>query len=657
MNKPTTSLSRTKRVVFALIPTVLLFVSLVLVEITLRVALPSLAVPTVQRITAHGIDWYQLNRRRLEPYFPTRMSILPEMKPAVFRVVKRTNTVRVFCLGESTMFGVPYQMSATIPALVRTQLRHLYPSADIEVINAAASAINSNVIRDLAEELLQYEPDIVLLYSGHNEYYGPDGVGASTIERWFPAIIRTKYALRTLHLVRLIERWIGRPEDAGEVNMMQEVSRGSLVPAGSPAAQWIEDQFERNLRGIVDLCRVRGIPLVISDLTSNLQFAPFISSENNTPESNDQRRSAFQAMFDQGDIVALRPRATEAVQRDSTDALAHYWLGKIFLKERQIDSARRELTLSRDHDLLKFRSPSGTSARLAHVCREERIPLIAADSILSSRARDGVTGFDLFWEHLHPNAQGYSLIADEFVQRVRSVLDLDRRFGSPATGLLAFDRQRLAIAWLDEAFADYSMQALTSRWPFTGISVTPVALPLGDSIAQQIARDVYLRRLGWEDGCYRAASRLREIGRPDLAVTIYLALAQDIPFNHQSYYQLALTQRDMGNLDGAMKSYADAIRVNPGYPYARIDLGLLQVNRGEFQTARSHFRTAIDALRPDQRLELATAHYGLAAVAANLGQFEEALKELDTSLHSAPDYAAARTLRTQLLRLAASQRK
>ena len=69
-------------------------------------------------------------------------------------IAKNQNSLRVLCLGESSMFGVPFQYAATIPALVRKQLRHLYPDLDIEVVDLGASAINSNVIREMVPHFL-----------------------------------------------------------------------------------------------------------------------------------------------------------------------------------------------------------------------------------------------------------------------------------------------------------------------------------------------------------------------------------------------------------------------------------------------------------------------------------------------------------------------
>jgi hypothetical protein len=179
----------------------------------------------------------QVNRSYLERYFPASAPMVPELKPALMRARKTKEVFRVFCIGESSMFGTPYELSATIPALVRKQLRHLYPGSEIEVLNFGASAINSNVIEDLAPALADLNPDAVLLYFGHNEFYGPDGVGAPWIEKKFPFLTRLKYRARDIRIVRLAQRMLGslmRGSPDEERNLMKQVSRGATVERGSP---------------------------------------------------------------------------------------------------------------------------------------------------------------------------------------------------------------------------------------------------------------------------------------------------------------------------------------------------------------------------------------------------------------------------------------
>jgi hypothetical protein len=111
----------------------------------------------------------------------------PEFKTTLFRKEKGPKTFRIMCIGSSSMFGTPYDMNANIPGIPSETAPSLLPrDRELEVVNWGASAINSNVVR-FCPRLYAIQADLVLVYLGDNEYYGPDGIGASFLEnlcRW-----------------------------------------------------------------------------------------------------------------------------------------------------------------------------------------------------------------------------------------------------------------------------------------------------------------------------------------------------------------------------------------------------------------------------------------------------------------------------------------
>ena len=55
-------------------------------------------------------------------------------------------------------------------------LADVYPDRHFEVINCGMTAINTFCLLDFATEVVGYEPDLIILYAGHNEFVGPYGV-------------------------------------------------------------------------------------------------------------------------------------------------------------------------------------------------------------------------------------------------------------------------------------------------------------------------------------------------------------------------------------------------------------------------------------------------------------------------------------------------
>ncbi len=641
-------LPRHRKVLYSILPAALLLALLAGAEAALRVFAQSLDRPFVTVARYSGIDWYQVNRRYLAKYFAPDVVLLPEFKPEIFRKTKTPEVFRVFCLGESSMFGTPYTMNATIPAMLRLELRRLMPRREVEVINLGAAAINSNVIADLATLLPAFSPDLVVVYAGHNEFYGPDGVGVSFFERYLPFLTPLKYRLRDFRLVRLLwglfERDPGKDGSGDASNLMRIASRGALVSLESEEATRVFRMFERNLTAMVSLFRDSGIPLIVADVSSNLMFPPFAPG----PPAGLEEIPGRIASGECGQEILSRLRNASSALPGN--AFVHYWLGRCLLAQGDTAQAKERLQLARDEDMLKFRAPTRSVNIIHRVCLSEGTPLVQVDSAFAALSPGGIPGENLFWEHLHPKASGYYEIASLFLHSMR---DLHLIPGFPVgQGAIPFNTDSLVIPWLELAYADLAMQHLTSQWPFEGYRVSPAVLKGAADDLPRLAGEVYERRIDWDEGCYSSVALLMERGRFPEAETTCRALIEENPFSARAQYVLGNVDKAEGRPAPAAGAYLRSIELDSASPYPRIDLALLWINENRLDEAEGQLRAAVtlapstpggsaDAVR-------ASALYGLSAVAANRGRFAEALGLADESLRLVPSYAPALRLRDRL---------
>ncbi len=87
-----------------------------------------------------------------------------------FPATKPAGTFRIFCLGGSTTYGRPYDDSVSYCAWLREWLPTVAPDRHWEVINAGGISYASYRLVSLCEELSGYEPDLFIVYTGHNEF-------------------------------------------------------------------------------------------------------------------------------------------------------------------------------------------------------------------------------------------------------------------------------------------------------------------------------------------------------------------------------------------------------------------------------------------------------------------------------------------------------
>src|SRR5690606_5250088 len=112
---------------------------------------------------------------------------------------------RIFVQGASSAVGFPFYRGGSFPRMLKHRLSQTFPEKNIEVVNTGITAVNSYTLWDLTDEIINQKPDLVIIYAGHNEYYGALGVGSSTALGNHPFLIRTYLFFKDLRLFQFLD--------------------------------------------------------------------------------------------------------------------------------------------------------------------------------------------------------------------------------------------------------------------------------------------------------------------------------------------------------------------------------------------------------------------------------------------------------------------
>jgi lysophospholipase L1-like esterase len=223
-------------------------------------------------------------------FFNTRN--LPGFSNDAFLAEKPDTSFRVFAMGGSSTAGYPYGFNATFSRVTADALKDVLPGRMVEVVNLGTSAVNSYTLYDQIPEILEQKPDAILIYAGHNEFYGALGVGSSEQFGAFPGFVRTYLKLQRLKTFMLLRdgivsmsQWVassllGQPHPAHDGTLMQRMVQDQTITLDSRVFEYGMNQFESNLDKILERFRRHGIPVFIASLASNLRDQePFVSIE------------------------------------------------------------------------------------------------------------------------------------------------------------------------------------------------------------------------------------------------------------------------------------------------------------------------------------------------------------------------------------------
>nr|MBA3890801.1 hypothetical protein [Gemmatimonadaceae bacterium] len=565
-------LSRGRRIAFTAVALLFPVILLLLVEGLLRLAWQGGAIPVfVERPE-------RPSERIANPRLAARWFVAEAAPPAPqregFAAAKPANGFRVFALGESSTAGFPYPRNATFSRYVAEVLRDVLPADSVEVVNLGIAATNSHAMADIIDDVIAQQPDAVLLYAGHNEYYGALGVGSTQSLPGGDAVVRTFLRLQRWRVFMAVRQGVGRMRgsptssiaaDSATASLMEVMAGNRAIVHGDDAYRRGVAQFERNLAYVARRLQSAGVPLLIGSVESNLaDQPPFAVAANDAPGG---ARAAF------ADARAALARGDSA-------------------------AAHAGFVRARDLDVVRFRAPGEFNAVIQRVAQAHGATYVPVAETFARHSPAGIPGGTLFLEHVHPTAEGYALLAQAFVEPLLAH-DVVRRRAPAMNRLRGWDTyaDERWLTELDLQIAAHVVATLAQRWPFVAADRqrdyrgTYRPADLRDSLAFDASRGA-----SWERAKLALAHDRLARGAAAEAAREYRGLVRDAPGFPEPRELLGAALLAAGDAAGADTAYRTANAIRPTAANAGA-LGEMAMNRRDAAAAARHFQQAA-ALAP-----------------------------------------------------------
>ncbi len=595
---------KNKHSAFYIIAISLPFVFLLLLEGGLRAVGYGNAYPLFVDVdTMQG--YIQPNPELIKRYFPANSST-PNVAPDTyfFQTQKPDNTLRIVTMGGSTMAGFPYGRFGSPAGMLKQRLKATNPSQNIEIISVAMSSINSYTLLDITDEVININPDVVLIYAGHNEYLGIMGVGSVFASKGGHAANLLYLTLKEVRIFQLLQSILHSLRSTNidtstldQRTVMAQVAKNKDIVYNDSVYLAGVNQFESNLGKILEKLDQANIKTVISNLVANeLDQPPFNSI---TDAALDNAAADLLHPATQNRTAVTAEDISKA--NDILHADYFYAVGKRYAAAEDSDNALGYLTRAIDLDLLRFRAPSEFNQIIEKLSHKYQATYV--DMHAYFRDYTPLIGHNYMLEHLHPNNQGYFIMAEAFFKAlVSEKLIIPEYTISEHTA-----KQLTAVTSADKMLARFKIDGLTSDYPFTDTKLQ-VNLPL-------------------------ATTALEQIGLARVKGAEYLETQQAL----LAYYQQANKPL---NAATAAANIFDAIPYNVEAARAA---SMLYLNAKQWQMAKYYALKCVD-LEPKN----ANFRLTLAQIYFQLGKRDESVNQLNAILQFEPDNHRALQIKRQI---------
>ncbi len=528
----------------------------------------------------------------------------------IFSSNKSENTYRIFCVGGSTTFGRPYDHRTSFSGW----LAKFLPAADStrtwEVINCGGVSYASYRVALLMEELAHYEPDLFVIYTGHNEFledrtYGDMASDGGLVRSTRTTLLRT----RTYSLLR---RWIlamrSRSESSKKSLMSEKVKTrldNSIGPEDYHRDEsWkgqVINHFQYNLERMIALARTAGAEIVlITPAANHKDCTPFKSEWSADLEPEEQRlaqeelKQARDALL-RGEKEKALADLTRATGRDGTHASLQFHLGQALLAEGHDSEAKAAFDRALAEDICPLRALPPIVKIVRDVAMTQRVPLVDFVQLAEKMSPHGIVGANLFLDHVHPTIEGHRLLALEMIQVLMD--------------------KGIAIASSD--FGPAKVDDLTRE-----------LLGTIDSRSHGVALRNLSKVLGWA-------------GKTEDALRLALEAVTLVPEDPEAHFQAGSHLLRQGELARGAEHLKKATLLNPGWLRGRYNYSVALMRLQRHEEAERELRQCL-RIRADN----VDALYLLGCALEKQGAWGNARRQFNKVLQKKPRHAkAAKALR------------
>lgn len=350
--------------------------------------------------------------------FPRSYRFHPEPIPLFLRE-KPAAGFRVFAIGESSVFGWPYDVGG-FTDWMRARLRGMLPGRVVEVVNGGNPGWPAFDTRTLLRESLEHRPDLVLWMAGDSEFV-PQNIQRLREEVTSPAAARLRrelYESRVLRLLSALSPTLGDPR-----LFLDETSARDEVPCYGPELDLLKRRYREILAGAVADARAAGVPILLCTLPRNAREKPPLGSFFSEALREDRTlHDRWDRLYADGldRLDARRPdealaRFEEARALDADPAKLHFAMGRAHEAAGRPAEARAAFLRAVELDACPMRAPQWIDDAIRAVAAESGTPVVDLRAAFDRAGKDGLAGYEWLIDNVHPNLEGHEKIADELL--------------------------------------------------------------------------------------------------------------------------------------------------------------------------------------------------------------------------------------------------
>ncbi len=345
-------------------------------------------------------------------------------RPESIEREKPANQFRIFALGGSTVQGSPFTTETSFSTWLQLSLAAASNEHQWRVINCGGTSYASYRVAAILDEVIEYEPDLLIFFLGHNEFLEDRTYG--NWKKWprsSARVVESLASLRTVQLLRQLAAPLAKSSSVDPLPWVAESEVNARLDKYGGLEPYVRDQKWRN--DIIEHFRITytrmlrrahdyGIPVIVCVPVSDLRDTPpfkVVIEPHASLEDQEKMKTLWQRIQLSSNSASERMQSCrELLECDPHHSGAAYVLGRLMLDQQKFSEAKYWLTVARDWDVCPLRATSEIETIVREAAGDLDAPLLDVLEKCESLSRHGIVGAPLLVDHVHPSVEVHQRI-------------------------------------------------------------------------------------------------------------------------------------------------------------------------------------------------------------------------------------------------------
>lgn len=325
-----------------------------------------------------------------------------------FRKEKEDNTFRIFIFGGSSIYRQDFSP-------LRELLIKEFPAMQFEIINVGNNAYGTNRLVPIVKEASQFNPDLFILYSGHNEFlelFIQENIYFNTAQFFRRKLLSLRgYAL----MVKMVNGAMSMWGEKILLPLKDHVHINWAHPLDKNQRTLIYKRYESNINHMVNFALKRDIPTIISTVAYNYIDDRYISPRFFSRKHKNTRFSKNQIAIDKVDETQV----FQFAKRPIKDPYIENRLGKYYFERQDYKKAAEYFISAAEVDFQPFRANRITNGIISKIAANLVLPVADVKQAVVQHSHLMIPDFKLFDDWCHLNREGNLVMQKTFFNTIK----------------------------------------------------------------------------------------------------------------------------------------------------------------------------------------------------------------------------------------------